>query len=608
MAKTLYTFPTQVTNSGSVVVKVYTSGGDGVSVAPTEKYFSAIRISEDTEDRGGQIKSYTADISIEDDKDLLFTNTIFPYLYEDGGYVHVQILIDDRIGYYGAIIPNSITNEAYSIDNDALDNKKQSIHFVCGWILESLRNLPMDYIYAHIVANNLYTELHAYNVPSMTVRFVTLKDLIDACFTKLNDNYAIVVSFLQNFQDYQFLTQDSSESYYYFYEGATDPSPFGVAIDDASIFGTNKIGLVAKTVAGTNGFFDVSSDKYFGTAYDFLVGLIKSFGLIPRTFYNDSRYDIVLDLSRRVSGVEAVLSDVTGHREKLFNILSSDKIDVSSNISGNKFEKFNNIHGSQSYNYTTNLDFHNDLDFNGSGYNSQYSLVVLGTYNGTLKYLALVRECAIGEDIVTNGHFETVLSPWQVGTSNFIHSPEYGGVAKTDRADSDQQLVQNLTTANLFYGNAILSCDIRCDNTDGVSVIMEGVSDGVVVLTKTVQLTLGGFSLLKFWAIYRGIKRIDRVDITIYRASYAPGNYYLDNVKLRRVREGCPELSGRIIQDYFNDKSLTIKEITINGIPPLFKYNISDYFIIEGEKYYIKKCAYDLNAYTTGLEVINYPY
>ena len=307
MAKTKYIFPTQEINGGSVDIVVYTSGGDGTPVTVTEKYFSSVKISESTEERGGQIKSYSADITVDVDKDNLFTGTFFPYLYETNGYVHLLIYIDGEIRFYGSVLPNSINLNTFYATNDDLENRQNSVTFKCGWILDLLRNVQMDTVYNSVLTNNLYESVTGEF--SINTKFATLTNIVGRCIGLLNSTFGLNV--LLNIRAdetlYEFKSNDAvsgvANRYYFAFEGNRSPDSLGVAVGDASISGANKLGLVIQYASAVNPLFDPTSDKYIGSAYDFVVGLCKAFGLYPKASYDSLEvFDLIVDVSPRTAG------------------------------------------------------------------------------------------------------------------------------------------------------------------------------------------------------------------------------------------------------------------------------------------------------------------
>lgn len=611
MAKTRYNFPTQTINAGAVDVTIYTSGGAGGTVTVSEKYFSSIRITEDTEERGGQIRSYSADITLEDDYNNLFTGTFFPYLYQQGGYVHVIISVGGDIRFYGSVIPNSINLTTYYATDDALSNRKNSITFKCGWILDLLKGVQMDAVYQSVIDNNLYeTVTGSFGV---TTLFAKLTDIFGAAVGLLNTTYGLnVVMFIQANNDlFEFKSADADGNTYTFaYEGPASPSSTGYSIPNGSISGTNGVGLVIQSASQVSGYFDPTSDRYIGSAYDFIVGVFKSFQLYPIVAYDSFNiFDLIVTVAPRTSGSQRVLNNIISHEESLFNILSSDKITVTSQVSGNEYEKINNIYGSQSFSDSTLFDFHNDNDFPGTAFtepNNIYSLMLQGTFNGSYKYIALVRYCVVGQTYLTNGDFAGNLTGWDVGSSSFVYgSSGFDTYAETDKFGSNEILIQTLSD-DLDLENYLIGLRIYTSVPSAQSgLTIRLYNDSQILASKVTSLPYSGWN--NYWLNYDGKIPVNKILIaTPYLGvGTLSATVRVANVFLKRNRNGCPEIEGKVVKDYFNNALLTIKKIRLDGVT---KYPIADYVTIDAENYYIKSADYDLNENATELEVINYPY
>ncbi len=106
MATITYTFPNQVVPAGTLNIEVRAFSEDfpiDATEAQSEKYFSDnVRIVNETEYMAGELQSAYCDLTVDNDVDRLFSDTILP-VFKTGGWVSVKVSLNGGILFIGNI-------------------------------------------------------------------------------------------------------------------------------------------------------------------------------------------------------------------------------------------------------------------------------------------------------------------------------------------------------------------------------------------------------------------------------------------------------------------------------------------------------------------------
>jgi len=636
----VYTFPTQETLSGTMVVQITTSSGSGTETL-TDKYFSdESSIAFDTEFLGGDLLSPYADLTVDYDKNDLFKSTILPDVNSEDGYALVKISLDGEPKFYGVIEPSTVAKIPFHAENDSQDGQKNSITFRIIWVFMLAKRISKSDLANRLLTvaqqNNQYFTSDG-NWTSTGYSYVSLRDIINAVLYLMNSNYGFTYTVSFSLTDVLFFSKGdgsaASTPYNFPYianAGIVDFSSFGASVEPSLIHGkisaTPSAGSL--TVAAESGtlFYD-SNDTTFENAYDFFVGILKSFGMYCKITHSTT-VDLIVDIGTRVSGIQVNLSDVLTAEEIPFSELSRSSMDIKSLQSGNSYEKvFNNL-GTSQFSAQLPLDFGNDLDFPGGldPVNSIKSLVfpiqnvVPNPITGLRQpHFQLIREIGLGENKLLNSQFTTNLDNWAAGgtwvwSNTDIYEMSGGSARVTLNTLVAQEITQTLSVESydgLIFGGWFKA---NYDGGTGVTIIIRFYDGATVISSESFSIDTINNWFLIYSVIRAGVVRRNKgVTITKVGVSVNPGvagtasqYLYMDRTFCYRNRFGTPQLVGMQVEDYFNDGILTRQKHTLNGrnentMP-------GNYYLSGLTKFYIKKNKWSFRNYETDIEAINYPY
>lgn len=618
----LYTFPTQRALSGVLTFEVTTSTGSGTS-AKTEKYFSdEVLINNETEYLAGDLKSSDADFNIAYDKDDLFRTEILPVALTDGEFVKVKFKIGDEVKFIGKLEPLTIGYNPFYADNADLDNQKNEINFKCVSLLDTAKLITrqqlIDSLSSFVIDNGRYVLVVGEGVDQYYY-YVTFRDLIDRIIALIGSTYSITYQITYSLTDYTFYGKgDGSNDGNYIYPAVTSTggvrAKFGENQEPSLLFATAvpATGIIPTTADLTHVGYFASGDETFSNAYDFLVGALKSFGLYCKIEHTPAK-DLFLTIGTRTSGENVNLQDVLSGGEVPMTMIARKKVNVTSGKSGNSYIKDFPNTGITEFSQECSFDFGNDLDFNGTEYNSVYSVMIPAEGY----YFVLSRYIGLGSNYLLNPNMNVNLDSWTAGGSwTFdITSPIdifAGGTARatlTQPSGSAPELSQVIPTElndGIIFGGLV-----RTNDADSVFAI-KVYSGSTLIKTETFQLPVDTTVML--YTVLDAKQRrnvasqpITKVMVTAYYLSSPnPSGYvWFGYSFLQRARKGTPQLVGLQIEDLFNDGNLSTVQRTLNGIQDI---KPSDYFTYQGERYYIKKVNWQIKNHETEIEAINYPY
>lgn len=620
-----YTFPTQQVLSGSLSFEVKTSVGSG-TVVVADKYFSdEVVITNETEFLGGDLQSASATINIDYDKNGFFRGTILPIALTVDGWVFIKITLEGDILFYGKVEPTTITYTPFYATNDALDEQRTSIEFRCIWGGELTKLITKkdlaDRLLTTAVADGKYVSgTGSYLVDGYT--YVTLEDIIQQVFYLLNSTYGITYHLSFSLGEITFYSKgDSALSYLYsfpnyLYYGNISNGALGQPLSPCLIHGkvdgvTIATGKPSAVSAESGTLFYDSADSTFINAYDFFVGILKSFGLYCEVTHN-STYDMIVKIGQRVGFDEVNINDVLTSSEIPMSEVSRSKINVTSKLSGNAYVKeFPNI-GTSEFSYQLPLDYGNDLDFCGGSdpVNSIKSLC-MPFGNNTME---LIRYAGLGQNQLVNQTLYSDINGWTVDSGSWVYNDTshllgmFGARATLDNV-FEQQISQTLTSGfddGAIFGGRFFS------NYANVNVIIRFYSGANLLQMQSFRIAEIG-SFLIYSAIPAGLMRnnptakITLVTVSVQPVSAGSGTSYIwmNNMFFQRSRKGTPEFVGLQLEDLFNNAGQIRKNITLNGVQ---KIKPSNYFIENGVNFYLKKVEWQLRNHETVIEAINYPY
>jgi hypothetical protein len=624
MAKT-YTFQTQRVLSGVLSFEVVTSTGSGSSTE-TEKYFSdEITRNNETEFLAGDLKSANLDFTIAYDKDDLFRSTILPVALTDGEFVTVKVSLDGAVKFIGKTEPLTIGYEPFYASNDGLDNQKTAITFKCISILDTAKLITKlaltDRLRSFVIDNGKYVLISSGGVDQYYF-YVSLKDLIENVLYLLNSTYSISYTLQFALTDFTFYGKgDGVNDGSYIYPAVTAIG----SISDGTIGGDNEPCLLFGTASPATGdpvatgditlaglFAD--DDETFVNAYDYVVGILKSFGLYFDVQHSPT-VDLIVTVGTRSSGLQIETVDVLSADETPMSEIARKKINVTSLQSGNSYVKdYPNI-GTSEFSYQAPIDFGNDLDFPGladpsNPVNTAKSLMFpVGT-----SHFELVRLVGLGSGYLLNPNLDASLDSWTAGGSWVFDgsSPFAFGSARatlTQPSGTAPELSQVLTSEiadGIVFGGLFRTNDADARITikvySGSTVIAELTSDLYTDTTQMIYIHLDAKNRRDILS-----QPVTKISVSaFYVSSPNPSGYvWFGYSFLQRARKGTPQLIGLQIEDLFNDGNLSRQSRTLNGIQDI---KPSDYYTYNGEKFYIKRVNWQMKNHETEIEAINYPY
>lgn len=633
-----YTFPTQHIIAGTLTFEVKTSGLTDTT-ALTNRYFSdEVVITKETEFLGGDLQCPNADFIIDHDVNDMFRGTILRECISESGYVLTKVTLGSDILFYGFVEPSTISFDPFYASNDALDGQRTAIRFRSIWLMALAKNITKADFAGRLLgiaiskaqylssSGNYLTDGYVY---------VTIRDIIDAVFYLLNSEYGFTYRLLYELTDFHFFSKGNSalSSDYNFPNvsnyGDIDYGGFGAQAEPSLILGkVNSVisatGMPSGVYAESGTLFYDSSDNTFDNAYDFFVGILKSFGLYCEITHS-STYDLDVRIGTRTSGEEIVVSDILTAKEKPMSDLSRSSINVRSMTSGNAYIKEFKGLGTSEFSLQLPYDFGNDYDFPGTSNpaNSIKSLVMPQKYPvigglvvTTGQYFELIRFVGLGTNQIVNSQFTTNLDDWTVESGTWVWNAFDivfgGGCARATINTLDLQVISQ-TLASPLYDGCIWGGWFRSTYSGNITVRVMMYDGATLVGDETFTIAEANRNFLIYGTIAAGVIRrngltnISKVAIQVQGNFSATGTdyVYMDRMFFHRARKGTPELVGLQVEDYFNDGTLSEFALTANGIQDTAPRN---YFVKNAENFYYKKIELQLRNNETEIEAINYQY
>lgn len=614
----VYTFPNQETLSGTVIIYVTTSTGSG-SETLTDKYFSdEVVITNETERLAGELRFSSAEFTIAYDKNDLFRSTILPVALDPNEFVSVRIALDSATIYEGKIEPSTIAYDPFYAENDNLDGQKTAIRFRCNSLLSLLKTITKDTLVSSL-ANYITTVgryvLIAGEGVDQYYYYATFRDLVDRIFYLLSTTAGLTYSITYSLTDWTFYSKgNGAEDAEYIYpsiakRGDINYSKFGSDSEPSIMVGTSSPATGEPVGDLTYVGLFATDDETFITAYDYLAGFLKSFGLYCDIQHTPS-VDLLVTIGTRSSGELVNTSDVLDVQELPMVEIARKKVNVTSLLSGNSYVKdFPNM-GTSEFSLQTVYDFGNDLDFPGGTDSVNTVKSVMMPKDGT--HFELARYIGIGEGYLLNPNLDQSIDSWTAGGSWVFDASSpftFGSARATLTSATGVELYQDIPVE--IKDGVIFGGKFRANDNDNLTTI-KIYSGSTVVKSETFQLQADIKYMLYAVIDSKFVKQvtgqpITRVGISVryFSSPNALGYVWFAYSFLQRMRKGTPELVGSQIEDLFNDVNLSREQRTLNGMQLM---KPSDYYDDNGERFYYKKVTWKLRDYETEVESINYPY
>lgn len=645
MITTTYTFPTQQIIAGDLSFEVGVCDGNwdvvdspsAYSASVSDKYFSSdIKISNETEFLGGDLQSAFCDITIDDDTNDFFSNTILPTALTLRGFVTIKILLDTDVIFYGAVEPSTINREIYFSSNDSFDGSKSKLSFRCTWIFNVLKKVEKSAINAPLASVATDSDKIVYYstdlIPTKEiVAGSTIRQIINACLGILNTRYGYTINVSYELVNYTMFSKEGADdtvisTEYNYPVHSIGGSGIGMGdIDYVNILDSYLI-RYDQILSDLAGFFSSADDKIL-TVYDFLSSIIKSLGLVCTINHTGVDFNIVIG-DRVSSGVARIEDIMTAEITPLLGVARSGA-DISSVTSGNSFKKDFDSIGSSDFSLQTTIDFGNDYDFCGTDnpVNSVFSLaypvqnplpVYISGVNFARPHFALLRYAGVGENKLSNYNFGDGLTGWtqSSGSWDVLVSPfapffpnTYARVAmgSTDEKELQQTLSAVLDGRN---GSYILSGRFFKSFAGGTVALKLKfyAEDGSLAYYETKTIATTNERLHYAVKVPFNILNISKIGISVTPSiAFTPSDYfYIRGLQLFDVRKGTPDIVGKTIEQYFNGEYLSNLSISMSGIK---RYVLPrSWFYRNGKRYFIKGIELDISENESNATAINYPY
>lgn len=628
MAITTYIFNPQQIHSGEMIITMKSSHGVGGEIpCDDDAYFSdEITITRQSESDGGDLSSDVASFVIENDVNNLFESTIFSSLNEVGGWVSLQLKIDGKIVFSGVISKESIRYSTdYEYGNRVSTSTVRKISFSCIWYFELLKNISGDelgrYIRDNVDLHISYPKLSRnYTGIGSGTKVVTFINLLYSCISKLSELYGITFSVSFDIVKYNFYTRSNGEYVGFRYQyppvggtpveqlsSATYDEYDNVQIASAGILLTNGQNLLT-------GYFEIANEKYIGNAYDFFVGVLRSFALIL-TVKTNGDYDVCVSIGTRSSGKYVEKGDVLEQSDDLYSDIARDGVDIKSYVCGNQYKKDFNTSADSIYSNENKFDF-NSADMGGGNdseqvMNSRYSALVHAPTIDSKGTFLLLRRLGIGDCLLNNPNFSGSLIGWD--TTDFTQQTSNGiGYAYTvGQHLTAKTISQSFAEGSLEQENYMFSCRVYCQApfTVGLNWYRKDENGDDVFWSGTI------FDLESVTGENRlFVSEVDdiipsKVELSVFVQNEADAglfDIFVSNARMYLQRKNTEEIYGKMIEKYFNNNAVTRKRYVMNGVK--YNYSVSDFVEHNNENYYLKSIKMDLANNETEIEAINYPY
>jgi hypothetical protein len=611
----VYSFGDYVTPAGTVNVTMTTSTSSGTQTV-TQKYFTGIRFTRETDFFGGDIVLGDVEFDIEHDWDNLFHSTILPVVEVDNQYVTVELKHNAVTKFIGVIHPESI-HKKFWYDSGDFNNPKVTVSFKCLFYTKLAQLISVQEVVDRLVSDLDYIPIGYTNY---FYRFSTLDQVLGAIFAIVQTNSGISTTIVWNTRMTVATRNDKQLS---------DTSPASTELiplagGDIKYTTTayapiTSAGLIIQNsdtgaTYTRTGNFDLTTTPY-SSAEDIYKSIIKDLGLVMK-FDILSSASAQITITERETGSSKTLSDIIEYSESAINELNVDSVEVKSNISSNTFTQEYAQYSQKKFNHSTMLDINMD------GQSKALQVVTQGVYSGYLYPLAVGR-ITRGDNLLADGEFSTVgefnnwttSGTWAHDTTRSLNPfvPAPLGCAKGTGAASEIYIQHEVDSSlqSKDVDRLLLSFFIQFDTFTGnehINIYFLDSSSNVLN-SLDVNITNGALDTTVMY-IDMMISDVYRVrtsgTLKYVRIGIEDANgvsIYVDGVRLYRASQTIPDHLGAVVCGYFNPSFKTKKTIECHGVQDV---NITDNIEINGQVNYVKRVSIDYMNNKTEIEAINY--
>lgn len=632
MSKT-YTFPTLNLISGDYSIFIKTSLGSGTATL-TEKYFTDIQITEETDYYGGDLVLPSATFHVENDVDDFFKSNVFTSLSPvDDSTATISVAKNNKVLFIGTIKPETITETSWLMASDDLfGDNKYSFDFTATSIFESLKYKKIQDLRTSMSLGRTRGEtLDDQFYPSVVAR--KLSDIFSAASTLINTQTGVSIDIkIDPLFDYTFITRNDFEINLYQYElnllnltegrlfnaGKISDIYFPIYVEGDLSGILNDSSDFNKTWAGESLRWRVQKTP-FQNVFELLFGLIKGIGFIPIFVYN-SAVSITINLTSRQSGLKKQMISVLTNNDVPYSLVIRDSIKINCARSNNSYDYQQYSFQLNTFSYDTKFDISLPVSQDVQAFkmclptNKKTNLTYitrLGAQRSGKWYSYLtVQNILSGKNLISNGLItpgeDSQLAAWtQVGTWDW---DTYRG-AQVTLTNSISSIKKDLDAIVSGDYNVLIKFEVfsRVQGTivyvyfldeDGNELDSEArVFDSVLAHQTGLDFNILTFSSKKN-------AKLKSVKIGFYDSTNSAQYAYVNNIQIFNSSDSLPEHLGKITRNNFMQLGTNIKENTCNGIQD--DINLCDYQEINSEKYYFKKRTFKLFDNETDFELINY--
>jgi hypothetical protein len=595
----------------------------------TQKYFTGIRFTRETDFFGGDIVLGDVEFDIEHDWNNLFHSTILPVIDTEGEYVTVELKQNGTTVFLGVIQSESISIKVWN-DSGDFATPKVSVSFRSILYTRLLEFMSVQEVYDQIISDSIY---YSEMPVGLTTRYrvCTIQKMFDAIFDRLYTNSGITTNFsISNSIPYLFNTytdydvnasSPSKTENYALYTGDTKYP----AISQRSIL--EVVIIVSATFdSGVSysrtGMFDDTTTPY-SDASDIIKSFVKDLGLVLR-FDAVSSSELNIVLSERKVGSTKTLSDIITYSESAYSELNKDSLEVRSAISANVYqERYSNYNGAK-FQHTVKND--TGLQNNTKG----LFLPSIGAVSGKY-YTMMVGSILRGNNGIVNNLFQSDISNWTAtaGTWSWDASPPVGitpfGALKGLTEATPIQIKADITSE--YQTNKVnrlmFGCYIYFESISSVTLDIMFLDDSsLAISTQSYAITNLSSHAGKWLYLNGGITDRNQTYgqdrgqyITMGWGAYLKyimlkvtsnqtgKKVYVAYPFLRKYSDDTIEHCGRVVGGYFSPSNKRKKNIECHGVQDV---NITDNIEINGQVNYVKRVSIDYMNNKTEIEAINY--
>lgn len=607
----IYNFPTYSLPSGdaTIVIKIFDFTDSETTF--TEKYFSFIgTLKKQSELQGGDVMSDVLKLEVANDVDYFFSSTLYEKLV--AGYkATLTLTIGEDVKFIGSIDYRSFNSDEWYATESDLSDSKRSVKFNAKWIVYALNDIfqPLSTRTIHI------------DDTGVDLKYMTFQDMFTNILAYLDTYFGLDASLVWTDASIKMISKDSTSVASRFISAI--PTPVG-----SGIYWLKDCGVVESIYTpgqGTvqNYLFDPSQSPFIGM-YDFLVGFIKSFGLLMKFSFPDDSTIVCTVLGRRDGSEFSGTPKVLEARREDTVMEYRDSVDVQSAVNGGAYRNNVNNKADSKFSFTSHFDLA------GTYAASMFGVIVAptlsadgksadGTNLNLLQYLLDVTN-----QYIVNGTFETDMDGWTGinGTWAFYPDGSYyvsgGSMSLLANANNTTYSVETPLSETIF-DSSLFYCWLYFSDPDALTtfrISFQWLNGSDILFTSTSKV-LTNVQGWRFVADiyprtdvsrYRNIfyqTGVNKLRIQISTSNHTPNLYiYFDNCQLFTVRDSTVSYLGLKIFKLFS--SIGTQKIVrrFNGITPV---EIADYLINSSKNYYFKTIETDFHKDETFIEAINYP-